>query len=192
MDLQFTPEQQAFQREVRGWLAQNLDHPFSETCAIPQNDADALVEIRRGFQRKLNDAGYLGMGWPEAWGGRGATAVEEAILRADLAAAGAPPSPNSLGIGLCAPGADPPRHRGAVPALPAGDALLRRDLVSGLQRARAPARTSRASAPGPCPTATTSASPARRSGPPSAPGRTGSSCWPAPTWRTATAASPSS
>ena len=59
--------------------------------------------MRRQFQKKLNDAGYLGMGWPTEWGGRGATQVEEAILRAELAAVDAPQSPNALGIGLCAP-----------------------------------------------------------------------------------------
>jgi alkylation response protein AidB-like acyl-CoA dehydrogenase len=103
MDLHLGSDALRFREELQAWLAQNLDHPFSEDVRNPKHDADALVEIRRSFQRKLNGAGYLGMGWPEAWGGRGATAVEEAILRADLAAAGAPPSPNSLGIGLCAP-----------------------------------------------------------------------------------------
>jgi alkylation response protein AidB-like acyl-CoA dehydrogenase len=103
MDLHLGADALQFRAELQRWLAKNLERPFSEDVRDPANDADALVEIRRRFQRKLNDAGYIGMGWPEEWGGRGATAIEEAILRADLAAADAPPSPNSLGIGLCAP-----------------------------------------------------------------------------------------
>ena len=69
----------------------------------PNNDQQALVEIRRAWQRKLNAGGYLGMGWPEEWGGRGATGVEEAILAEELARADAPAIPNFLGLGLCAP-----------------------------------------------------------------------------------------
>lgn len=103
MDLQFAPEAVKFRDDLRAWLADNLDHPYTVDVSNPANDEDALVEVRRAFQKKLNDAGYIGMGWPEAWGGRGATAVEEAILNAELAAADAPQSPNSLGLGLCAP-----------------------------------------------------------------------------------------
>lgn len=103
MDLQFTPEQQAFQQEVRGWIEKNLDRPFTEHVKDPAHDADSLVEVRRVWQRKLNDAGYLGMAWPAEWGGRGATEVEEAILHAELARADAPQVPNFLGISLLGP-----------------------------------------------------------------------------------------
>lgn len=103
MDLQLSPTAVKFRDELREWLSVNLDHPYTEDALNPANDEDSLVEIRRTFQKKLNDAGYLGMGWPTQWGGRGATQVEEAILRAELAAADAPQSPNSLGLGLCAP-----------------------------------------------------------------------------------------
>ena len=103
MDLHLSPVGIKFRDELREWLSANLDHPYTEDALNPANDEDSLVEIRRAFQKKLNDAGYLGMAWPEQWGGRGATQVEEAILRAELAAADAPQSPNSLGLGLCAP-----------------------------------------------------------------------------------------
>jgi len=103
MDLRFTPEQQTFQREVRDWIARNLDRPYTAYAKDPAYDADALVEVRREWQRKLNDAGYLGMGWPAEWGGRGATEVEEAILNAELARADAPQIPNFLGISLLGP-----------------------------------------------------------------------------------------
>lgn len=103
MDLRFTPEQQAFQQEVRAWIAQNLERPFTAYEKDPAYDADGLVEVRRAWQRKLNDAGYLGMGWPAEWGGRGATEVEEAILQAELARADAPQVPNFLGISLLGP-----------------------------------------------------------------------------------------
>ena len=103
MDLRFTPEQEKFRSELRLWIADNLDRPFTEEVRDPQHDADSLVEVRRRWQRKLHEAGYLGMGWPAEWGGRGATAVEEAILQEELYRADAPVVPNFLGISLLGP-----------------------------------------------------------------------------------------
>jgi alkylation response protein AidB-like acyl-CoA dehydrogenase len=103
MDLNLSPDALKFRDELRAWLDVNLERSYTEEVLAPNADEDSLVEVRRQFQKRLNDAGYLGMGWPTEWGGRGATQVEEAILRAELAAVDAPQSPNALGIGLCAP-----------------------------------------------------------------------------------------
>ncbi|MDJ0785965.1 MAG: acyl-CoA dehydrogenase family protein [Myxococcota bacterium] len=103
MDLHFTPEQIAFRDEVRAWIAENLERPFSLEKRDPKHDADSLVEVRRAWQKKLHAAGYLGMGWPAEWGGRGASEADEALLQAELAAADAPQVPNFLGISLLGP-----------------------------------------------------------------------------------------
>ncbi|MEE8312644.1 MAG: acyl-CoA dehydrogenase family protein [Candidatus Binatia bacterium] len=103
MDLAYTPEHEAFRAELRAWIADHLDMTWGEAVSDPANDQARLVEIRRAWQRKLNAAGYLGMGWPKEWGGRGATGVEEAVLAEELARADAPAVPNFLGLGLCAP-----------------------------------------------------------------------------------------
>jgi alkylation response protein AidB-like acyl-CoA dehydrogenase len=103
MDLRFTPEQERFRAEVRAWLAANLARPWSQEARDPKHDADSLVELRRAWQKKLHAAGYLGMGWPPEWGGRGASAIEEAILQEELARADAPQIPNFLGLSLLCP-----------------------------------------------------------------------------------------
>ena len=103
MNLQFSDEQIKFQQEVRTWIENNLERPFTEEVKDPAHDADSLVELRRNWQRKLNDAGYLGMRWATEWGGRGVTEVEEAILHAELNRAGAPTIPNFLGGSLLGP-----------------------------------------------------------------------------------------
>ena len=103
MDLQFTEEQMKFRAELRSWLATNLARPWSQEVRNPEHDADSLVEVRRAWQRKLNNAGYLGMGWPVEWGGRGASVVEQAILEEELYRHDAPQMPNFLGIGLLGP-----------------------------------------------------------------------------------------
>jgi alkylation response protein AidB-like acyl-CoA dehydrogenase len=103
MDLRFTPEQEAFRAEVRAWIAAHLARPWSQEVRDPAHDADSLVEVRRAWQKQLHAAGYLGLGWPPEWGGRGATAVEEAILQEELYRADAPQVPNFLGIALLCP-----------------------------------------------------------------------------------------
>jgi len=103
MDLSFTPEQQAFRVELEAWLAGNLARPWNEEIRDPAHDSDSLVEVRRAWQRKLHEAGYLGMGWPAEWGGRGASVVEQAILEEALWRADAPQIPNFLGIDLLGP-----------------------------------------------------------------------------------------
>ncbi len=103
MDLRFTPEHERFRAELRSWLRQNLARPWIEEQRDPANDDDKLFEIRRGWQRNMNDAGYLGMDWPREWGGRGATAVEKAIFTEETYRADTPPIPNLLGISLLGP-----------------------------------------------------------------------------------------
>jgi alkylation response protein AidB-like acyl-CoA dehydrogenase len=103
MDLCFSDEQLQFQQEVRNWIDVNLERPYTEAVRDPAHDPNSLVEVRRRWQKKLNDAGYLGMRWATEWGGRGATEVEEAILHAELNRADAPVIPNFLGVSLLGP-----------------------------------------------------------------------------------------
>jgi alkylation response protein AidB-like acyl-CoA dehydrogenase len=103
VDFAFSAEHERFRGQLRGWLAAHVKRPWSRESADPSIDADGRVEIRRNFQRALNEAGYLGMDWPEAWGGRGATVIEKAIFQEEMQRADAPPIANSLGLALLGP-----------------------------------------------------------------------------------------
>ena len=92
MDLNYTPEDVAFRKSVRAWLEQNL----------PRNPIRTLEE-RRVWHRKLSEAGYLGMGWPKAYGGGDARPMEQAIVADELARASAPAPTNGLGLGIVGP-----------------------------------------------------------------------------------------
>ena len=92
MDLNYTAEDKAFRQQVRHWLEEN----------IPKKRPETLDE-RRAWHRKLYEAGYLGMGWPKAYGGQEARPMEQAIVGEELARANAPASLNGLGIGIVAP-----------------------------------------------------------------------------------------
>jgi acyl-CoA dehydrogenase len=60
---------------------------------VGDNDEQAFVARARAWQILLHDAGWAGVSWPTGYGGRGATPMQELILREELEAFGATPSP---------------------------------------------------------------------------------------------------
>src|SRR4026208_1791694 len=96
MDLTLSPTEEAFRDEVRGWLAGD---PPGE---IPEDDKEAF-EFSRRWQRKLHDARWAGVSWPEEYAGRGATRIEQAIFTAEMVRAKAPRVANILGLVMGGP-----------------------------------------------------------------------------------------
>jgi alkylation response protein AidB-like acyl-CoA dehydrogenase len=92
MDLTYSPQDLAFRAATRRWLEAN----------VPQEEPTTL-EARRAWHRRLYDAGYVGMGWPVACGGRGATPLQQAIVADEMARTNAPPPINTLGIAIVGP-----------------------------------------------------------------------------------------
>jgi alkylation response protein AidB-like acyl-CoA dehydrogenase len=96
VDLTLSPQEEAFRDELRGWLEEN--HPGLE----PEGD-EAVFDFRRQWQRKLADAGWAGISWPQDYGGRGATLVEQAIFNEEMVRAKAPEQANVLGLAMGGP-----------------------------------------------------------------------------------------
>jgi alkylation response protein AidB-like acyl-CoA dehydrogenase len=96
VDLTLSPNEQAFRDELRAWVADN--HPGEE----PSGD-EAAWEFRVAWQRKLHENGYAGLSWPEQFGGRGATLIEQAIFGEEMARAKAPAPANILGLVMGGP-----------------------------------------------------------------------------------------
>jgi alkylation response protein AidB-like acyl-CoA dehydrogenase len=92
MDLNYSAEDRAFRDETRRWLEAN----------VPTEDLKTLAE-RKAWHRKLYEAGYVGMLWPQEYGGWGATAMQQAIVQDEMARIQAPPAINGLGIGFIGP-----------------------------------------------------------------------------------------
>jgi hypothetical protein len=98
MDLAYTPEQEAFRAEVRGWLEANVP-------------AEPLVtlECREGYdqhvewERKLASGNWGMVTWPEKYGGRGLDLIEWLIFEEEYYRAGAPLRANQNGIFLLGP-----------------------------------------------------------------------------------------
>ena len=119
MDLTLSPNEQAFRDEVRAWLADN--HPGQE----PAGDIDAF-QFRRDWQHKLHGAGYAGLSWPEEYGGRGATLIEQALFNEEMVRARAPMTANVLGLVMGGPvviahGTDEQKERFLEPILNADE-----------------------------------------------------------------------
>jgi len=122
MDLQLSDQHVKFRDELRAWLEANMGRPWREELRDPKATEDSLIELRRSWQRKLYEAGYLGMDWPVEWGGRGATEVEKSIFEAEISRTDALPILNTLGIGLLGPalihhGSEAQRRRFIPPML---------------------------------------------------------------------------
>jgi alkylation response protein AidB-like acyl-CoA dehydrogenase len=88
MDLHYTPEEEAFRSKVRTWLEKNA----------PQQKGALSLEEGKAWQRKLQQAGFLGAAWPKEYGGAGLSDMEQAILNEELTRAHAPGVPGQMGI----------------------------------------------------------------------------------------------
>src|SRR3990172_7745388 len=67
---------------------------------VPRVEA---YKFLREWQKRLFDAGFIGLTWPKEYGGRGLTFLEEFILHEEMALAKAPPVLNILGIAMAGP-----------------------------------------------------------------------------------------
>jgi alkylation response protein AidB-like acyl-CoA dehydrogenase len=104
MDFTLTPEQLSFRDEVRSWLKKNLPKDWSTKVQaasdVPREEA---YDFLRQWQRKMYEAGFVGLTWPKESGGRGLTFMEEMILQEEMALAKAPPVLNILAVGMAGP-----------------------------------------------------------------------------------------
>jgi len=99
------PEIAEFRREVRAWIAAN--RPPAPDFVMPQNflfvETDEQFEYLRDWQRKVYEAGYLGLDWPAEYGGGGDTLKRQRIVTQEMNRAGAPFFVNTIGLQWAGP-----------------------------------------------------------------------------------------
>jgi alkylation response protein AidB-like acyl-CoA dehydrogenase len=66
-------------------------------------DLDERIAVLRDWQRKLYDAGLVGIAWPRELGGRGGTASQQIVANLELAKAGAPEPVGVIGLEVVGP-----------------------------------------------------------------------------------------
>jgi alkylation response protein AidB-like acyl-CoA dehydrogenase len=99
MDLRFTPEENAFREEVRGFIRENLPEDFRKRLRIgyPARKQDTVT-----WQRILNKRGWAAISWPKEYGGPGWTPVQRMIFLEENSMAPAPEL-NSFNITMLGP-----------------------------------------------------------------------------------------
>ena len=86
MDLRDSPDEAAFREQLRAWLRDNLPGtPGAE------------------WSRKMYEAGYAGLTWPEEFGGHGAPYSHQAIQLEEFARHEAPQHMNVIALGMAGP-----------------------------------------------------------------------------------------
>jgi alkylation response protein AidB-like acyl-CoA dehydrogenase len=87
MDLAFTPEEEKFRQDIRTWVRGNLpsslSHKVHNALHLTRDDLQSWAKI-------LGKKGWLGHGWPAAFGGPGWNAVQKHLFEEECALAGAP------------------------------------------------------------------------------------------------------
>ncbi len=107
MDFNYSPEEEAFRKEVRDWLAENMKELPEwwgrRDVTGPEPDSEEYNQFSLWWHRKLYDAGYVGIAWPKEYGGRGATLIEQVVFSEEMAKAGTPGSANIMGLAWVGP-----------------------------------------------------------------------------------------
>src|SRR3954464_5720628 len=120
MDLTLSPSEQQFREEARAWMEASRPGPE------PEAGLEEVMAFRREWQLKMHAAGWAGISWPEEYGGRGATMIEQAIFVGEAARLEAPSPANVLGLAMGGPvviahGTDEQKQRYLKPILTADE-----------------------------------------------------------------------
>lgn len=97
MDFELTADQRSFADEVERFLNENHD---PEVFDVTRENMAQIVDTpaRRAFMRKIADRGWLGITWPEEWGGQNGDGIYEYVLNEALAGRGGPQIGKGVGI----------------------------------------------------------------------------------------------
>jgi alkylation response protein AidB-like acyl-CoA dehydrogenase len=93
-------QDEAFRAELRAWLTAHVTDAFREQRTMTFQEKMA---VRRAWQKALFESGWIGIGWPREYGGRGATLTQESIYHEEMARARAPLAANVIGLNMAGP-----------------------------------------------------------------------------------------
>ena len=102
MDFSYPAEVEQFRKELRTWLSANLTEDVKEADRHRGRDPDAFDTLR-AWDAAVADAGWGAVSWPDEYGGRGATVLEQLVYAEETTRARAPVPLNVIGMNNIAP-----------------------------------------------------------------------------------------
>ena len=103
MNFDFSDREEGFRKEIRGWLEANLPDDLRGRAFAASRAGRDEVKKLRAWQKRMCEAGYVGLDWPREFGGRGATIVDMVILYQEMARAESPQLVNRGGVSMLGP-----------------------------------------------------------------------------------------
>ena len=103
-DVELSDDPAQFRADVAEWLAAHVVGEYAELKGRGgPGDEDIGFDVRVAWEQELGKAGWIGLGWPEEFGGRGASLEQQIIFAEEYARAQAPARVNHMGENLLAP-----------------------------------------------------------------------------------------
>lgn len=94
----------SLREEFSAWMGANFCGEFEPLRGRANpGDEDAFPDLRHDWERKMGDAGWIGVGWPQKYGGRGASLEDLVGFNEEYAAHGGPGRAGHIGETLFAP-----------------------------------------------------------------------------------------
>ena len=90
MHIAYTPEQERLRGELRDYFAALMTPQARAALADPEEGDYGNGDAYRAVVRQLGADGWLALGWPEEYGGRGGTMLDQLIFTDEAAIAGVP------------------------------------------------------------------------------------------------------
>ena len=102
MDFGYSAAEEQFRDEVRVWMEANVP---DDLRGGKDEDLEPAERWQRGldWHQKLHEGGWVGLWWPEEYGGRGASLLEQAIFNEEMSRLGVSQGVNLSGISLLGP-----------------------------------------------------------------------------------------
>jgi alkylation response protein AidB-like acyl-CoA dehydrogenase len=102
VDFSYPQEAEQFRKELRAWLSAHLTEDVIDSGAKRGTDEAAFETLRR-WNATMADADWAAVSWPQEYGGRGATPIEQLVYAEETTRARVPVPLNIIGINNIAP-----------------------------------------------------------------------------------------
>ena len=101
MDLSYPTEAETFRTEIRGWLETNLPAGWFDDDF--EMSADERKAFNEAWPARLFEGGWICASWPQEYGGKGLSTMENVVLAEEFARAKAPLRADFFGDTLVGP-----------------------------------------------------------------------------------------